>query len=1189
MGGSNDRKRDANWTAKGQAPSKRQRCEANKHNNQARSSVTHSLLAQYYPSVLTLRSYVLSKLPSTSRIRRKKIARIGKDPGPLSEAETQVSHLLDTTLVGVPEKSKDQSGERWKKFESFSQRNDESSVTLSDVFGKATFSQAEIVDFSTWLLFSQDNSKWVRPNHLLCDGFRKTTGPDIQRQDDFLDGRPSIPGLFPIYPNHQAQALKRAPWPQLLVLLGKAGERIMVDLLLDCAVFVVVFAGTGNMWQLSGVPLSDMEPLKIPAPVHQESRVNVGHDTSSGRIQAIRSPTDISFMRNRILYARSALTVKGNIESGLRHVHILNRAPCRQKDAGAKGRPHGDDSIEENTLLVMAYIFPRQFGLHNVFTSSVDRTKTTQKLQDYTLREDEISAKFSKEGGNEARDDKPGLCIRLPKRLRGEAIHLTRRLQILHARCSYFSLLEHNCPNPLKSNSIGLPSSHPGEQRSTPRGLSRSQSATTSNKRGRRRVTNNKKPRQTATLDLTGKSIIDLATPLSQVSRFCQAVLSKIVPNEFWGNGPSQKHNKEVVLRNVDRFIRLRRFENMSLHDAYQGIKISAIDWLAPPNLKGAKMSQSDKAKRAEIFYEFLYYVFDSLLIPLIRCNFYVTDSSKYKYRLLYFRHDIWRCIAEPATTTLKANLLEEVKLKDALLILESRKLGTSHLRLLPKDSTLRPIMNLRRRAVLRGNQKTLGPSINSILGPVYSMLTLEKDRHPESLGSSMFSVGDLYSRLKAFRSKVLPLSGKKLYFAKVDVQAAFDTMPQDAVVRLMEGIPSEAQYLVSKYVEVKPGDSLQRNASDDAIKRPSKRWQSLASAPRDGAGFAQQLEKRLALNKKHTVFVNSGARRGWDTRGLHALLKSHVEQNLIKIGKKYYRQKRGIPQGSVLSSMLCNYLYADLEHRHLSFLEEEDALGGGETLLLRLIDDFLLITTSKPKAVRFVEVMHAGLPDYGVVINPSKSLVNFEVRPAPSLPPLPSCPTGPFPYCGTLIDVATLSLSKDRARNGLRARVTDSLTVETSRRPGQNFTRKTLNAFRLQSHMMFYDTSHNSARISLSNLRDSFSETARKTCAYIRCLPPSKRPRESLVAGTLRTLIDTAYNLLTSPERTARFPGYQCVVSKVQVAVIALGAFREVMRTRGPEHGGVVSWIEGEMARLELEGGFRRRVTALGRRNAEV
>lgn len=90
----------------------------------------------------------------------------------------------------------------------------------------------------------------------------------------------------------------------------------------------------------------------------------------------------------------------------------------------------------------MMYIFPRQFGLHNAFTSHVDPIKTAQKFQDYTLREDEIFTKFRKgraEGGQR-------LDARIPKRLRGQTEHLVQRLQTLHARCSYAKLLEHHCP-----------------------------------------------------------------------------------------------------------------------------------------------------------------------------------------------------------------------------------------------------------------------------------------------------------------------------------------------------------------------------------------------------------------------------------------------------------------------------------------------------------------------------------------------------------------------------------------------------------------------------------------------------------------------------------------------------------------------------------------------------------------------
>lgn len=114
-------------------------------------------------------------------------------------------------------------------------------------------------------------------------------------------------------------------------------------------------------------------------------------------------------------------------------------------------------------------------------------------------------------------------------------------------------------------------------------------------------------------------------------------------------------------------------------------------------------------------------------MIPLIRSNFYVTESSVHRYRLFFFRHDIWRYIAEPAMATLKTKMFDEVKLDDALRILDARRLSFSQLRLLPKESSMRPIMNLRRRTIVTGNKKLLGPSINSVLESVHSILKLEK------------------------------------------------------------------------------------------------------------------------------------------------------------------------------------------------------------------------------------------------------------------------------------------------------------------------------------------------------------------------------------------------------------------------------------------------------------------------------
>jgi len=464
---------------------------------------------------------------------------------------------------------------------------------------------------------------------------------------------------------------------------------------------------------------------------------------------------------------------------------------------------------------------------------------------------------------------------------------------------------------------------------------------------------------------------------------------------------------------------------------------VHEIEWLAPPSLRGQKSSQSDTRKRTEIFYEFLYYLFDSFLIPLIRSNFYVTESSTDKYRLFFFRHDVWRYVAEPAMAALKTKMFEEVKTEDALRILEARQLGFSQVRLLPKQTSMRPIMNLRRRTAIRGKQRVLGPSINSILGPVNSVLKLEKVSslpshanceikadetvpkalNPSRLGASMFSVGDIYQRIKAFKSRLGPGPHNNLFFAKIDVQAAFDTIPQDAIITLLNQIPQHVQYALLKHVEIAMSDAT----GPKSVARPYKRWHitalaAAAATERNGGGvraqpsFPDRVEQSLALKRRDTVFVDSAVRRTLKARDILALAAEHIAQNLVRIGKKYYRQKEGIPQGSVLSSMLCSWFYADLERRRLGFLLESE-----DCLLMRLIDDFLLITTDRGKAERFVEVMTAGVPEYGVTVNPKKSLVNFDMVVGGEPVPRPEGVRDRFPYCGLWIDCKTLGIVKQR------------------------------------------------------------------------------------------------------------------------------------------------------------------------------
>ncbi|KAI4202907.1 MAG: hypothetical protein LQ350_002278 [Teloschistes chrysophthalmus] len=870
--------------------------------------VTHPTLSLYYPRILTLRDYILSKLPPSSKKRRRRVIALKGDAvteAKTSKASSQCSQstvvdalgrLLDRTLVcNRDDESRLDVQDREQDFRVFSQRHD--GADESSLLEPGT-SQSEIIDFAIWLLFHRVHRHSHKPMHMLCHGYQRTKAPVLHEEQTTLVG---IPGLVLHYPNSHVRTLKTRPWTDLLNFLGKDGEQIMLDLLLNAAVYMSVENGRGNYYQLSG---------------------------------------------NSTVHRFDTLTADDN---------VLNRYPNNENPV--------------HTVHIMKYIFPRQFGLHNVFTSQVDARETAQPFKDYTLREHEISQKgVSSEKTTGAKNG-----LHLPKRLRGPAFDLVSRFQKLHSQCAYFELLEHYCP------------ARPTQVPPT--------------------------PVEPAKRDTT---LVEHATPFSEVSAFCRAAVSKVIPKKFWGQAADGSRNKDVIMGKINQFIRLRRFESLTLHAVCQDLKISSMAWLAPLHLREANhISSSDLGKRKEILHEFLYYLFDSFLIPLIRSNFYVTESNLHKNRIFYIRHDVWKALTEPEVARIKKSMFEEIPVMKARHLLDTRTLGFSQVRLLPKGTGVRPIMNLRRRVTkLQNGKAVLGRSINSIMAPVHRVFDLERRQVPGSVGSALFSVGDLYPKLKAFRDKYhcktkqLPL----FYFAKVDVQSCFDTIPQGGAIKVMEQLASKDLYRLACHAQIKAADTVYHKNGAHETSKPSRRFLASAHPPLDFRSFDEIVEEQLASEKKNTVFVDNVLRTTHKRQQLLYLLRDHVEGNIVKLGKKFFRQKKGIPQGSVLSSLLCNCFYAKLEATKLSFVEKDDSL------LLRLIDDFLFITTEREDAVRFLQIMHDGLAEFGVQVNPAKSLTNFRTEiNGLVLPSLSG--NASFPYCGTSIDIRTLEIAKDRDR----------------------------------------------------------------------------------------------------------------------------------------------------------------------------
>ena len=933
--------------------------------------------------MLTLRDYLVSKLSKSSKKRQRKLLRYGRNctGGVEANSDASVAQLLDSTVVGSFNHAEIRDVESIDKdITIFTQQLSESDATISPTQGalqqsevgigiglcisqtfypllsssrtNASANHPQIVDFTVWLLFRRHQGPY-KPPHVLCHGYQRyAAGHDNSAELAPVSG---VPGVFSNNVNPHVQTLKEHPWNNLPSLLGKGSEGITSDMLVQCGIFQPV-GSSSNLTQLSGLPLCELkalEPAQLPKEQNSpEENESEERKCPSGVSGGKRGLSDIRFVRHRILYAKPTSSAREKIHFGLNHAHVLNR--------------YHDTNNEAETRHVMNYIFPRQSGLHNVFTSEIDPKDTAQHFKDYTMRDNEIASsnhrwRQRRQAGNETRC-KSGPP--LPKRLRGQVLHLVARLRKRHVRCSYASLLEHYCPSPLVASG-----------------------------------------------DLNGS--ITQGTPASRVSALCRAAVQKVFPADFWGRNEIRTHNQGTIWRSIDKFVRIRRYESLSVHDVLQDIKIRGIQWLAPLNVDdGSRLSNTDFAKRTELMAELLYYVFDSFLIPLIRGHFHVTESGIHRNQLFYFRHDVWRAMSEPALSSLKDNMLQLCNTAEVKKRLATRALGVSQVRLLPKEQGMRPIINLRRRVQkVQHGQLVLGKSINSILTPTFTALNCEKSANPDLLGSALFSVDDMYPRLQSFRGALerQGLLGKPLYFAKVDVKGCFDTIPQKRLMSLARSILGADAYHTAKYARAKLVGGHNKETPGFGAKA-SWRYLTKATTDDDHFHFAREVEADAVDGRTRTIYVDVVNQKPERRKAILDLLEEHVESNLLKLGNRFYRQKQGIPQGSVLSSLLCSYFYAELEREVLGFIDD------AKSTLLRLIDDFLVITTEKEVAEKFMRVMDKGVPEFGVEVKAEKSRTNFDLKiDGKSVARVPS--KTDFPYCGNAINTVTLDLSKDEER----------------------------------------------------------------------------------------------------------------------------------------------------------------------------
>jgi len=157
-----------------------------------------------------------------------------------------------------------------------------------------------------------------------------------------------------------------------------------------------------------------------------------------------------------------------------------------------------------------------------------------------------------------------------------------------------------------------------------------------------------------------------------QVSSYVKAFVNTLVPTQMWGS----VENKNIVFRGIDLFVRLRRFEDITLHQIMQGFQVlrlfvcfpvfflltfnvrllgqvSKCAWTHPSSREVSHVAVQESRLRVTMASDYVSWVFNYLVVPLIKASFYVTESAAFAHRTTYYRHDIWNKLFKQSFATM--------------------------------------------------------------------------------------------------------------------------------------------------------------------------------------------------------------------------------------------------------------------------------------------------------------------------------------------------------------------------------------------------------------------------------------------------------------------------------------------------------------------------------------------------------
>ncbi|PIN23740.1 Telomerase catalytic subunit/reverse transcriptase TERT [Handroanthus impetiginosus] len=684
--------------------------------------------------------------------------------------------------------------------------------------------------------------------------------------------------------------------------------------------------------------------------------------------------------------------------------------------------------------------------------------------------------------------------------------------------------------------------------------------------------------------------------PKKQVVSFIWAVCRRIVPSAMLGE-PS---NWRILRTNIAKFIQLRKFEKFSLKECIHKLKVSKFHLLSNKNSQDMhnrcrELGITDTVRHA-ILERWIFWFFAHLVSPIVQANFYVTESEHKKLEVLYYRKPTWEKLMREAEcmNDHRYCLLNHESTRK---ILGKRSFGFSRARLRPKKIGFRMLTNLQAPSRMplnpppsrihtnnklhrkaRNHQVTYQffKSVNSVLHDLHVVVKGSRKIKPEKLSSSVFDYNDVYRKFLPFLFllKNGSTNTPSVFIVVSDVSKAFDSINQDKLLSVMKDVLLDDEYTLEKFTQV------------CHTKKSLKVHQYLTLAHQEIGTASSRIKSSLHGQSLDSVLVKKSLSRKTRKEELKLLLEEHITRNVVQLGNNFYLQRVGIPQGSVLSSLLCSFYYGDMERNVLlPFLEKasenllreydnhaasasrgnhtrEMLACGSEYLLLRFIDDFLFISTSKKQASMFFSRLERGIRDYNCRMNEEKYGLNFIMNDGQE------CRSNRLHvgkdgvsflrWSGLLVNCSTLEIQADYTRYQ-NSHLSTTLTVSCQGKVSRQLKAKLRTYLRPKCHPIFYDSNINTPGIVRLNIYQAFLLCAMKFICYISNLSilPRFTPQfyVNAIYASLRYMNTLIKRKMYSFEvvDSAFRPKYD--VKKKEVIWLGLYAYSRVIKKKQSRH----------------------------------